>query len=64
MTTVCMNGHMAEEEVSHPLYLSRQYPVRLLIAYPDRDLNRATTFFRIIVAIPIFIVVVAVSGWG
>jgi hypothetical protein len=41
-----------------------QYPVRLSIDYPDRDLNRATTFFRIIVAIPIFIVLVAVSGWG
>jgi Domain of unknown function (DUF4389) len=39
-----------------------QYPVRLSIDYPDRDLNRATTFFRIIVAIPIFIVLAAVSG--
>ena len=43
---------------------SAQYPVRLAIDYPDRDLNRATTFFRIIVAIPIFIVLVAVSGEG
>ena len=43
-----------------------QYPVRLSIDYPDRDLNRATTFFRLIVAIPIFIVLAAVSGvgWG
>lgn len=41
-----------------------QYPVRLSIDYPDRDLNRATTFFRIIVAIPIFIVLASVSGWG
>jgi small-conductance mechanosensitive channel len=43
---------------------ARQYPVRLSIDYPDRELNRATTFFRIIVAIPIFIVVASVSGWG
>jgi hypothetical protein len=43
-----------------------QYPVRLSIDYPDRDLNRLTTFFRIIVAIPIIIVLAAVSGgmWG
>jgi hypothetical protein len=41
-----------------------QYPVRLSIDYPDRDLNRATTFFRIIVAIPIFIVLGSVSGWA
>jgi hypothetical protein len=41
-----------------------QYPVRLSIDYPDRDLNRATTFFRLIVAIPILIVLAAVSGGG
>jgi len=43
-----------------------QYPVRLSIDYPDRELNRLTTFFRIIVAIPILIVLGAVSGgmWG
>jgi hypothetical protein len=41
-----------------------QYPVRLSIDYPDRELNRMTTFFRIIVAIPILIVLAAVSGEG
>ena len=43
---------------------SAQYPVTLAIDYPDRDLNRATTFFRLIVAIPILIVLAAVSGEG
>ncbi len=43
---------------------SVQYPIRLTIDYPDRDLNRATTFFRLIVAIPIFIVLAAISGEG
>ena len=38
------------------------YPVRLTIDYPDRSLNRATTFFRLIVAIPIFIVLGTVDG--
>ena len=43
-----------------------RYPVRLSIDYPDRDLNRLTTFFRFIVAIPILIVIAALSGgaWG
>jgi hypothetical protein len=38
------------------------YPVKFSVVYPDRDLNRATTFFRIFVAIPIFIVLAAVDG--
>jgi hypothetical protein len=38
------------------------YPVRFSVDYPDRALNRVTTAFRIFVAIPICIVVGAVSG--
>jgi hypothetical protein len=38
------------------------YPVRFAVDYPDRTLNRATTFFRLIVAIPILIVLGSVSG--
>ena len=38
------------------------YPVQFSVAYPDRELNRATTFFRIFAAIPIFIVLAAVDG--
>jgi hypothetical protein len=38
------------------------YPVRFTVDYPDRPLNRVTTFFRIFVAIPIAIVLGAVSG--
>jgi Domain of unknown function (DUF4389) len=42
-----------------------QYPVQFSVEYPDRDLNRLTTAFRIIVAIPILIVLGAVGGgWG
>jgi hypothetical protein len=36
--------------------------VQFSIDYPDRPLNRLTTFFRIFVAIPIVIVLGAVSG--
>jgi hypothetical protein len=38
------------------------YPVTFSVAYPDRELNRVTTFFRIFVAIPILIVLGAVDG--
>ena len=33
-----------------------QYPVNFSVDYPDRDLNRLTTFFRIFTVIPIAIV--------
>jgi len=38
------------------------YPVQFSVDYPDRDLNRLTTFFRIFTVIPIAIVLFAVSG--
>jgi hypothetical protein len=42
-----------------------EYPVTFSVEYPDRDLNRLTTAFRIIVAIPILIVLSAIGGgWG
>jgi hypothetical protein len=44
------------------------YPVTLTIGYPDRPLNRLTTFFRIFIVIPIAIILALVSGanfdWG
>ena len=39
------------------------YPVQFSVDYPDRALNRLTTAFRIIVAIPIFILVGTVDGY-
>ncbi len=38
------------------------YPVGFSVDYPDRSLNRLTTAFRIIVAIPILVVLASVSG--
>jgi hypothetical protein len=42
------------------------YPVAFDVEYPDRPLNRLTTGLRIFTAIPIFIVLMTVSGgsWG
>jgi hypothetical protein len=38
------------------------YPVQFSVDYPDRPLDRLTTFFRLIVAIPIFIVLASIDG--
>lgn len=38
------------------------YPVQFSVDYPDRPLNRLTTFFRIFTVIPIAIVLGTVSG--
>jgi hypothetical protein len=38
------------------------YPVQFSVEYPDRDLNRLTTAFRLIVAIPILIVAGSIGG--
>jgi hypothetical protein len=37
-------------------------PTRLSVDYPERELNRLTTFFRLFVAIPILIVLGSVGG--
>src|ERR1700738_234549 len=39
-----------------------EYPVAFAVEYPDRPLNRLTSFFRIVVIIPILIVLGTVSG--
>ena len=36
--------------------LSADYPASLSVDYPDRNLNRLTTFFRLFMAIPIWII--------
>jgi hypothetical protein len=38
------------------------HPIRLSVDYPDRQLNRMTTFFRLFAALPILIVLGSVSG--
>lgn len=38
------------------------YPTQLSIDYPDRPLNRVSTFFRLFFAIPILVVLGAVNG--
>jgi hypothetical protein len=38
------------------------YPVTFSVDYPDRPLDRLTTFFRLIAALPILVVIGAVGG--
>jgi len=40
------------------------YPVSLSIDYPDKKMNRITTFFRLFTAIPIFIILYLLSETG
>lgn len=40
------------------------YPVDLAIDYQDRELNRMTTFFRMITVIPVMIIVAGLVGGG
>ncbi len=42
--------------------ISNKYPMSLSIDYPDRALNRLTTFFRIFTVIPIFIILSLLTG--
>ena len=43
-------------------HANNRYPVEFAVEYPDRELNRLTTGFRIFTAIPILIVLAAISG--
>jgi hypothetical protein len=40
------------------------YPVRFGVDYPDRPLNRLTTFFRVFTVIPIAILYTAITGYS
>jgi Domain of unknown function (DUF4389) len=44
--------------------MNETYPLIYSVEYPDRDLNRLTTAFRIFTVIPILIVLATVSGGG
>jgi hypothetical protein len=49
--------------------MNESYPLTYSVEYPDRDLDRLTSFFRIFTVIPILIVLATVNhyvfgGWG
>jgi hypothetical protein len=51
-------------EMQPPLGADAPYPVQYRVDYPDRPLNRLTTFFRLLLAIPILIVIGLLEGSG
>ena len=44
--------------------MNDEHPVRFSVDYPDRDLNRLTTAFRIFTVIPIAIVIGTIGGYS
>jgi Domain of unknown function (DUF4389) len=44
--------------------MNDDYPVRFAVEYPDRDLDRLTTAFRIFTVIPIAIVLASIGGYS
>jgi hypothetical protein len=44
--------------------MTTAYPVTLAVEYPDRALNRLSSFFRIFAVIPIAVVVAAITGFS
>jgi Domain of unknown function (DUF4389) len=54
----------AQPPPSQPPGPDAPYPVEYSVDYPDRPLNRLTTFFRVFVVIPIAIVLVLLEGGG
>jgi hypothetical protein len=47
-----------------PAAAGSDYPVTFAVNYPDRDLDRLTTFFRLFTVIPIAIVAAAITGFS
>jgi hypothetical protein len=45
-----------------PTTTQTPYPVQYSVAYPDRQLNRLSTAFRLLVAIPMLVVAAAIGG--
>src|SRR5436190_4178457 len=55
-------GRVQPMEPHNQLPAAEPYPVQLAVEYPDRQLNRLTTAFRVIVAIPILVVAASIGG--
>ncbi len=44
--------------------MNESYPVQFAVDYPDRNLNRVSSAFRIFAVIPIAIVLTSIGGWS
>ncbi len=59
-----MDQPLSPEPPAHAPGPGAPHPVQYSVDYPDRPLNRLTTFFRLVVAVPILIVIGLVEGSG
>ena len=53
-----------ESTTTQAPYPEKHYPLTFSVDYPDRELNRVSTFFRVFAYIPIAIVLGLVSGYA
>ncbi|HXQ29815.1 MAG TPA: hypothetical protein VN848_11190, partial [Gemmatimonadales bacterium] len=54
-----LGNHIPEDRMNA---IATEFPATLEVDYPDRELNRLTTFFRALMVIPIAIVLAFVAG--
>jgi hypothetical protein len=59
-----MRAAAGAAERSHSVPPNPPYPVQFSVDYPDRALDRLTSFFRIFTVIPIAIVLASIGGYG
>jgi Domain of unknown function (DUF4389) len=59
-----MTDEMPEASQSAPAAGAGGYPVTFSVDYPDRQLDRLSSFFRILMLIPIVIVMAAITGFS
>src|SRR5690348_4364119 len=65
----CMLGaasrrRVASERSRMSAMVNAEHPVRFAVDYPDRELNRVSTAFRIFAVIPIAIVLGTIGGYS
>src|SRR3954454_24118395 len=60
--SVTAQCELSEGVHGRTMHITPTHPVQFSVDYPDRSLNRATTAFRAVVALPILAVLAAVSG--
>src|SRR5215204_2132462 len=60
--TASVRATTREIKMSSTDQTHQAYPVHLSVDYPDRSLNRLTTAFRVLVAIPILLLLETVSA--
>jgi Domain of unknown function (DUF4389) len=55
---------IVDDPLDQEAAMNDAYPLRFAVDYPDRDLNRVSTAFRIFAVIPIAIVLATIDGYS